>query len=77
MKAFLPCNLGLKLVSIPLPGFIVMKVELLIEAFWRLCFNPVAGIHCNESPGSATRRSTADVSIPLPGFIVMKAIAQR
>ncbi len=39
------------LVSIPLPGFIVMKASFsrvrLINS--RECFNPVAGIHCNES----------------------------
>ncbi len=37
-------------VSIPLPGFIVMKANNLsgsVEAIVR--FNPVAGIHCNES----------------------------
>ncbi len=42
----------------------------------RVCFNPVAGIHCNERlpsfPLSWLRHSC--VSIPLPGFIVMKVL---
>ncbi len=38
------------------------------------CFNPVAGIHCNESTGNFEQEvhSVFYVSIPLPGFIVMK-----
>ncbi len=37
-------------VSIPLPGFIVMKASLFAaKESQKVCFNPVAGIHCNES----------------------------
>ncbi len=40
----------------------------------RYCFNPVAGIHCNESRSNDRSGMCIpiSVSIPLPGFIVMK-----
>ncbi len=75
MKVQLPsARDGQHIVSIPLPGFIVMKA--LVQIFGRLglslCFNPVAGIHCNERSGLANQSEWDLVSIPLPGFIVMK-----
>ncbi len=63
-------------VSIPLPGFIVMKeIRSVGWAGSHRGFNPVAGIHCNERRVSGSDLfGDLSVSIPLPGFIVMKVV---
>ncbi len=65
-------------VSIPLPGFIVMKGDRLWDGDrFNASFNPVAGIHCNESRNFWVKKLSELVSIPLPGFIVMKVFWVR